>query len=313
MTDTFEKIRELEKHLLPFAFGKKSVIRLMEIPLLIGGHILIDDLPGVGKTTLSKAFARLLGRSFSRLQGTSDTLPQDILGGEVFNVQTQEFSIKKGPIFEEIVLIDEINRMHPKSQSAFLEAMEERHVTIGTNRMELPTVHLVLATQNPIEYSGTYPLPEAQRDRFACVVTIGFPAAEVQRDILENQQYLDLDKQIQALPELMTSEEIMFLRESVKTVRISKEILTRIIRFADWTRDAETFRYGLSPRALSIFSAALRAYALLEGRDYVIPEDATPLLIPFVMHRVEYLNTSVKPEGVADILNEKYRQIFKGL
>ncbi len=309
----FEKMQQLEQHLSPFAFGKKNVVRLMIIPLLISGHILIDDLPGVGKTTLSKAFAKLLGRSFSRLQGTSDTLPQDILGGEIYHANTQEFSLRKGPIFEEIVLIDEINRMHPKSQSAFLEAMEERHVTIGTNRLELPAIHLVLATQNPIEYSGTYPLPEAQRDRFSCVITIGFPDRETQTAILAEQQYLELDQQISKLPALMTADEIISLRESVKAVNISPEILDRIITFADWTRDPEVFRYGMSPRALSIFAAALRANAVLDGRDFVIPEDAIALLIPFVRHRVEYLNSSVDSKGLADVLNEKYREIFRGL
>ncbi len=311
--DAFEKIRELERRLLPFAFGKGHVVRLMVLPLLISGHILIDDLPGVGKTTLSKAFARLLGRSFSRLQGTSDTLPQDILGGEIFQAKTQEFILRKGPIFEEIVLIDEINRMHPKSQSAFLEAMEERHVTIDTHRLELPDIHLVLATQNPIEYSGTYPLPEAQRDRFSCVITIGFPDREKQTKILEDQSYLDLDKQILELPEIMSAAEIMTLREAVKTVRISDEILQRMITFADWTRDPETFRYGMSPRALSVFAAGLRANAIMEGRDYVIPEDAIALLIPFVRHRVEYLNSSVDSLGLAEVLDKKYREIFKGL
>ncbi len=311
--DAFEKIRELEQRLSPFAFDKPSVVRLMIIPLLIRGHILIDDLPGVGKTTLSKAYARLLGRSFSRLQGTSDTLPQDILGGEIYHSNTQEFTLRKGPIFEEVVLIDEINRMHPKSQSAFLEAMEEQHVTIGTNRLALPDVHLVLATQNPIEYSGTYPLPEAQRDRFACVITIGFPDRVTQSAILADQKYLDLDKKISELPEIMTAAEITELREAVKIVTIAPEILARIITFAEWTRDPETFRYGLSPRALSIFAAALRANAIMEGRDFVIPEDAISLLIPFVRHRVEYLNTSVDDKGLAEILNNKYRELFRGL
>lgn len=313
MQDSLKKLRQLEEKLLPFAFGKEAVIRLLEIPLLIGGHILIDDLPGVGKTTLSKAFARLSGRSFSRLQGTNDTLPQDILGGEVYNAQTQAFSIKKGPIFAEVVLIDEINRMHPKSQSAFLEAMEERHVSIGGKHLELPPIHLVLATQNPIEYSGTYPLPEAQRDRFSCVITIGFPDAERQRQILQDQEYLDLDQKIDALPQLLTSEDILALRAAVKQVTITDEILTRLIRFAEWTRDPKLFRYGLSPRGLSLFAAALRAHALLSGRAFVIPEDAIFLLIPFTLHRVEYLDSSVQEEGVKAVLTEKYREFFRGL
>lgn len=157
---------------LPFVFDKPEVAKIFEIALLIRGHILIEDFPGIGKTTIAKAFSKLIGYSFSRIQGTSDSLPQDILGGEVFDFEQKHFSIKKGPIFQELVLIDEINRMHPKTQSAFLQCMEEQKVSLAGIEYELPKHHLIIATQNPIEYAGTFPLPEAQRDRFACFVKI---------------------------------------------------------------------------------------------------------------------------------------------
>lgn len=313
MNELIEKLNRLSELLLPFAFGKREVVRLLEIPMVISGHILIDDMPGVGKTTLSKAFARLIGRKFARIQGTSDTLPLDILGGEVFDMETKAFRIKKGPIFHEIVLIDEINRMHPKSQSAFLEAMEERHITLGGVHYELPKVHLVLATQNPIENSGTYPLPEAQYDRFSCVLTIGFPEDRLQKDILKNQKYLGLGEQIEQLPELLCESDILALREGVKKVVVADEILDRILALAAWTRDPAQFEYGLSPRGLSILAAALRANAFLEGRDYVIPEDGIELIQPFVAHRIRLRDKSVTHLQLQQLLTEKYRDLCRGL
>ncbi len=228
-------------------------------------------------------------------------------------MKTREFQVRKGPIFAEIVLIDEINRMHPKSQSAFLEAMEEKHVSIAGNRYQLPEIHMVLATQNPIEYSGTYPLPEAQRDRFACMVSMGFPSTEVQTDILRHQKYNNLDQQIADLPQILTQEDIVFLRNSVQSVKISDEILNRLISLAEWTRNPEEFRYGLSPRSLSVFAAAMRANAVLEGRAYVIPEDGYILARPCVRHRVEHLNPSLADEKLGEVIEQKYKELFRGL
>jgi len=306
-----ESLNKLEESLIPYAFGKKDVVRLLIISLLIKGHILIEDLPGVGKTTLAKAFSSLLGRTFARVQGTSDTLPQDIIGGEIIDLKTNDFLIKKGPIFSEFVLIDEINRMHPKTQSALMEGMEEKQVSIAGKLNALPDIHMIIATQNPIEYAGTYPLPEAQRDRFFCVLKIGFPSTEVQKDILKNQTFLDLNTRVQNLKSVVDNQEILHLQNMVKEVKIADEILLRLIKFAEWTRNPIYFRYGISPRGLSIFVQALRAQALLEDRDYVIPEDGRSLIIPLLTHRVEYLDETMPKEELEKMFLQNYMEIFK--
>jgi len=308
-----DNLHKLEKLLLKYAFEKKHVVRLLIISLLIKGHILIEDLPGIGKTTLAKAYSALLGRSFSRIQGTSDILPQDIIGGEIIDLKTNEFKIKKGPIFQEFILIDEINRMHPKSQSALMEAMEEKQVSIAGKIHSLPDIHIVLATQNPIEYAGTYPLPEAQKDRFFCVLKIGFPSHEIQKEILSSQKYLDLGAEINKLSQVLNDENIVMLQNKVKEITISDEILDRILVLADWSRDKTQFRYGLSPRGLAVFVSALRAQALLEDRDYVIPEDGLSLVVPVLNHRVEYLDENIPEDDFNQILIDKYKEVFKGM
>jgi MoxR-like ATPase len=303
----------MEDHLMPFAFQKKHIIRLLQITLLIGGHALIEDLPGVGKTTIAKAFAAAIGKKFVRIQGTSDTLPQDILGGEVIDFETKEFHIKKGPIFEEVVLIDEINRMHPKTQSAFLEAMEEKQVSIAGKHFKLPQIHLIIATQNPLELKGTYPLPEAQRDRFACLISIGFPDREVQKKVLAEQQHYHLEKDLAAMPVVVTEEDIHFMQQELQKVTISDEILHRLIDLAENTRDVNFFRYGISPRGLAIFTSALRASALLQGREYVLPEDGKELIVPFCSHRIEYANETISKKEIAESLLQSYIALCKAL
>lgn len=299
----------LEKALSPFAFGKREIIRLLQIAVLTGGHLLIEDLPGVGKTTLAKAFSATLGRSFSRISGTSDTLPGDILGGEFFNPKTREFSIKKGPIFSEVVLIDEINRMHPKAQSAFLEAMEEKAISLDGVKYELPKVHLVVATQNPIEYAGTYPLPEAQRDRFFAVLRMGFPERELQKKILQNGN-LVLEKELNAITPLLTESRILELRNSLKTIKISDEIVERVLRLAEWSRNENLFRYGISPRGLSLFCSGLRANALLNGRDFVIPEDGTAIAGSILAHRLEPLDATTPRTEIEKMVENQYKSLF---
>jgi len=306
-----EELDVLEKSLLEFAFQKRNVVRLLLISLLIKGHILIEDLPGVGKTTLAKAFSALLGRKFSRVQGTSDTLPQDILGGEIIDLKTNEFKIKKGPIFAEIILIDEINRMHPKTQSALMEAMEEKQISIAGKLYTLPDIHMIIATQNPIEYEGTYPLPEAQRDRFFCILEIGFPDSEIQKEILSSQSYLKLSEKIKNTSKVISNEQILELQKKVQKIHISDDILKKLIEFADWTRDRNYFRYGISPRGLSIFSSALRANAFLENRDFVIPEDGLFLINPVLKHRIEYLDESLTEEELKKLMIDNYKKIFK--
>ena len=305
-----QKCQEAKKELFPFVFEKDFLSDLLLISLFIKGHILIEDLPGVGKTTLAKAFSKILGLNFARIQGTPDTLPQDISGGEILHTQTQEFSLKKGPLFEEVVLVDEINRMHPKSQSVFLQAMEEKSIAINGKDIALPKIHILLATQNPIEYSGTYPLPEAQRDRFSCSMSIGFPSKEIQKNILKNQSFLNLDDQISSLKTVFSQEEILETQKEIQKIEIVDDILERLIKLAEFTRDESFFSYGISPRGLAIIVQALKAKAFLEGRSYVIPEDGLEILVPFLLHRIEHKDSSLGKKALSKMLLEKYREVF---
>lgn len=299
---------QFESSLLPYAFGKKDVVRLFEVALLTGGHVLIEDLPGVGKTTFAKAFAALSGKTFSRIQGTSDLLPSDIVGGEIVNLQTKEISLKKGPIFSELVLIDEINRMHPKTQSAFLEAMEEKTVTLAGEKFFLPAEHMILATQNPIEQAGTNVLPEAQRDRFACKISLGFPSEAVEQQMVQNMGE-SIDAKILSLNPLFSGSEISDVKKQVAEGFISESIAKKLVQFAHWTREDEKFQYGISLRGMQIFANAMRAHALLEGRDFVIPEDGISLLFPFLAHRIEF-HEPFSDTQVHKILLEKYEKLF---
>lgn len=296
------------KNLLPFVFGKKDVLRLFEIALLIKGHILIEDLPGVGKTTFSKAFATVLGKKFSRIQGTSDLLPSDILGGEVVNLQTKELSLKKGPIFSDIVLIDEINRMHPKTQSAFLEAMEEKTVSLVGEKYPLPSHHMIIATQNPVEHEGTNVLPEAQRDRFACKVSLGFPPKKIQMHMLQNTVG-NIDSIIQTISSGISDDMLEDLQSKVQSIHMDDIIATRIVDFCSWTREDIQFRYGVSPRGMMIFGNAMRANAFLERRDFVLPEDGIHILSSFLLHRIEFREEKIENEKES-ILRKKFIEIF---
>jgi MoxR-like ATPase len=305
-------IAQFRKELLPFVFGKNHLIDVLLVTLIMRGHILIEDLPGVGKTTVAKAFSALLGREFSRIQGTSDTLVQDVIGGEILDMQTKKLHLRKGPIFAEIVLVDEINRMHPKTQSAFLEAMEERQVSLAGKVEKLPHIHMILATQNPIEYSGTYPLPEAHRDRFACRLSIGFPDRALQKHMLIHQQYRTIDAQIAGLPSVLSAADLKTLEDYLPHVTISDIILDRLLDFVDWTRTDTQFRYGVSPRGVFQMTTALRAYAMLIGRDMVVPADVRVLLPYFLLHRIELVNGQGR-DVLEQVCDEKLKEVFRGI
>lgn len=305
-----EKIIKTEENLVEFSFWKKIIPRILLISLFIRWHVLIEDLPGVWKTTLSKAFSKLLWLNFSRIQWTSDILPQDIIWWEIVNFKTKEFEIKKWPIFNNVILIDEINRMHPKSQSAFLQAMEESQVSISWNNFDLPRPFFVLATQNPIEYSWTFSLPEAQRDRFSCQISIWFPDKKTQRSMLLNNENFNLNEKIRKIESTLTKEEILEVQREIIDVEISEEVLDRVINFAEFTRDKELFVYGLSPRALSVFTLALKANAYIEWRKFVIPEDWIELAIPFFAHRISSLDHGMDSDSVKEFLFENYKKCF---
>ncbi|HEX8588848.1 MoxR family ATPase [Pseudomonas sp.] len=263
--------------------GKEAQVRLAMTCLLGGGHLLIEDLPGMGKTTLSHTLARVLGLSFQRIQFTSDLLPGDILGTSVFDRDTGQFTFHPGPIFAELVLADEINRATPKSQSALLEAMEEGQVTIeGATRL-LPDPFFVIATQNPFSQGGTFSLPESQLDRFLMRLSLGYPARSAEKALLLGESRRDLLPRIEPL---LDHAELASLQQQARQVRASDALVDYVLRLVDATRSQPQFAYGLSPRAsLAILSAA-RAWALLAGRDYVIPEDVQAILPAVIGHRL---------------------------
>lgn len=263
--------------------GKRSVANKMLIALLAEGHVLIEDVPGVGKTTLAKAVAKSINCSFSRIQFTPDLLPSDILGVSIYNQKTTEFIYKRGPIYKNIVLADEINRASPKTQSALLEAMEERQVTIDGQTYKIDEPYMVIATQNPIEYEGTFALPEAQLDRFLMKISIGYPDPEFELRILDK-----IDKQLKAehLETVLSSDEILKMREEVAKVQVSKQLEEYIFKIIRATREQEDVLLGCSPRAAIALYKAVKAKAFVEGRTFVIPEDIKSLSVDVLSHRL---------------------------
>src|SRR5690606_38110134 len=263
--------------------GKQGQVRLALACLLARGHLLIEDLPGMGKTTLSQALARVLGLSFQRIQFTSDLLPGDILGTSVFDKDTGQFVFHPGPIFAELVLADEINRATPKSQSALLEAMEEGQVTIEGATRPLPDPFFVIATQNPASQGGTFALPESQLDRFLMRLSLGYPAQAAEKALLLGEARRDL---LPRLEPLLDHQQLAALQQRAATVRVSDALVDYVLRLVQATRSQPQFACGLSPRASLALLAAARAWAFLAGRDYVIPEDVQPVLPAVAGHRV---------------------------
>ncbi len=263
--------------------GKRREVELALIALLCQGHLLIEDVPGVGKTMLARSIARSIGCSFRRIQFTPDMLPSDVTGVSVFNQKTREFEFRPGPLMAQIVLADEINRATPKTQSALLEAMEERQMTVDgiTYSMERP--FLVLATQNPIEYEGTFPLPEAQIDRFMMRISLGYPSASDEMHILESQRE---HHPVQDIDQVVSVEELLAAQQAAKGIYVDDLIKEYIVSLANASRNHPDVYLGASPRgSLALFNGA-RAYAALEARSYVIPDDVKALLEPTFAHRM---------------------------
>lgn len=263
--------------------GKEVQVRLALTCLLARGHLLIEDLPGMGKTTLSHALARVLGLSFQRIQFTSDLLPGDVLGTSVFDKDTGQFVFHPGPIFSELVLADEINRATPKSQSALLEAMEEGQVTIEGATRPLPEPFFVIATQNPVTQGGTFALPESQLDRFLMRLSLGYPGRAAEKALLLGEARRDL---LPRLEPMLDPQELQALQGEVLAVRASDALVDYVLRLVEATRTQPAFALGLSPRGSLALLAAARAWALLAGRDYVIPEDVQAVLPSVAGHRL---------------------------
>ena len=285
--------------------GKPEAVRLAIVTLIAGGHLLIEDVPGVGKTTLAHALARALDCVFQRIQFTSDLLPSDVIGLSVYNQLTGVFEWKPGPVFANVVLADEINRTTPKTQSALLEAMAERQVTVEGITHALPSPFIVLATQNPIEHHGTYPLPESQLDRFMLRLRIGYPGAEDEKQILRDRAHSEPLDSIRAV---MTAEDVLELQRNVTLVSVDDAIVDYLMRIVAATRDSEMLDLGVSPRAtLALFRAA-QALALTEERNYCVPDDIKRLVIPIFAHRLvissRYASSLRRSEEAEAVLRE---------
>ena len=262
--------------------GKELEIRQALCCMLAGGNLLLEDLPGMGKTTLAHALATTLGMSFGRVQFTSDLLPSDILGVSIFNSESAQFDFQPGPIFNQVLLADEINRATPRTQSALLEAMAESQVSIDGETRPLPSPFFVIATQNPIHQSGTYALPESQLDRFLMRLSLGYPNAQAERQLLlRGEQCGNV-----SLPASMSADELTAIRAAVAEVTLSDSLLAYIQRLTAFTRNAPEFAMGLSPRGALALVAAARTWAMMTGRHYVVPDDVQAVIEPVVAHRL---------------------------
>lgn len=278
-------------------FGKQQQIKLALTCLFSEGHLLIEDLPGMGKTTLSHALAAVLGLSYQRIQFTSDLLPADIIGTNIFNNKEHSFSFHKGPIFSQVVLADEINRAGPKTQSALLEAMEEQQVTVDGEKYPLPTLFFVIATQNPLYQAGTYPLPESQLDRFLMRISLGFPPKNAEKRLLLNNQKRDYSQ----LPQRINQQQLKQIQESIANITLSAAVIDYIIELVTYTRETQSLAASLSPRASMALAKSARAWAYIEGRDFVLPEDVQAVFSSVCQHRLGLHSESGKNQ-IADIL-----------
>ncbi|MFN7918647.1 MAG: MoxR family ATPase [Bryobacteraceae bacterium] len=282
-TASAAQIHLLEESLSEVLRGKEEVIRMSLVCLIAKGHLLIEDVPGVGKTTLAHALANSVRCQFHRLQFTADLLPGDVLGVTIYNAQTQQFEFKRGPIFTNFLLADEINRSTPKTQSALLEAMNETQVTIDGYSYPLEAPFMVIATQNPVEHHGTYPLPESQLDRFLLRLRIGYPDARSERAILRQQDHAATPLSREGI---LSAHDVLTLQQQASTVSVDDSLIDYVLAIADKTRNHERLSLGVSPRGTQALYRAAQALAVVEGRDYVVPGDVKRLVVPVWAHRV---------------------------
>src|SRR6266446_3094081 len=304
-TATSQTVSQLQRSIARAIFGKEEAIQLALITLLARGHLLIEDVPGVGKTTLAQALAKSFHCTFQRIQFTSDLLPSDVLGVSVYNPESREFEFRSGPIFANVVLADEINRTTPRTQSALLEAMNEAQVTVDGRTLALPQPFLVIATQNPVEHHGTYPLPESQLDRFLMRVRMGYPDGDAERDILRSEAGA---AQLENLQPILTAADVLEMQEAVKQVHVDESLVSYTLAIVKKTRESEHFSLGVSPRGSQMLYRAAQATAFLDGRNFCTPEDFKPLVIPVFAHRVVvnalYSSVLKKSEQAEQVMQE---------
>lgn len=294
-------IEKMKKEVSKAIVGKEDVIELLAVALLSRGHVLLEGVPGVAKTTIAKAFANAIGLSFSRIQLTPDLMPADIIGCTIYDQKTSEFRVRKGPIFANVVLADEINRATPKTQSALLEAMQEQQVTIEGNTYPLPKPFLLIATLNPVEIEGVYDLPEAQLDRFTMKIKIEYPVKDEELLLLRRKEKGEFN----AVGKIMDAEEVLSLIDGASKIKASEKILSYIYEISKRTRTDERVLLGASPRASEHLLFASKALALLRGRDYVIPDDIKEIAVHVLAHRIK-MKAGYEMEGLRaeDLINE---------
>ena len=291
-----DKLDQLVEALGSVLYGKEVQIRQALPGLVSGGHLLVEDLPGMGKTTLAHALAQVLGMEYQRVQFTSDMLPADILGASIFDSSRGQFEFHKGPVFTQLLLADEINRTTPKTQSALLEAMEERQVTVEGQTYSLPEPFFVIATQNPVSQYGTFPLPESQLDRFLMRVQLGYPSHEAERELLVGG---DARKKISDLSVCLTISELVELQQVCQSVSASDSLLDYLQRLVKFSRESSDFDYGISPRGSLALLNTAKTWAYMQGRDYVVPEDIQVLLGPVFGHRLRSAEDYAEHGGMA--------------
>jgi len=303
--DTHTILQNVAENIAKIIVGKKTQIDLALTCLLANGHLLIEDLPGVGKTTLSLAMAKTFGQAFQRIQFTNDLLPADILGISIYDNKAQEFQFHYGPIFTQVLLADEINRATPRTQSALLEAMEEKQVTLDGKTHDLPNPFFVIATQNSEEQIGTFPLPESQMDRFLMQIEIGYPAEEAEKSLLLGKNPRE---KVNDIKSVLTTKQLLMIQNSVDSIHISDKLLAYLIQLIRNTRNSSFFTTGLSPRAGLSLQKCARAWAMLKGRDHVLPEDVQAIFPYVAMHRLT-LNSNYSDKNKIDILDEYIKQV----
>jgi len=285
-TTTSQVVAQLQRSIARAIYGKEEAIQLSLITLLARGHLLIEDVPGVGKTTLAQALAKSFHCTFQRIQFTSDLLPSDVLGVSVYNPETREFEFRSGPIFANVVLADEINRTTPRTQSALLEAMNEAQVSIDGKTMSLPQPFLVIATQNPVEHHGTYPLPESQLDRFLMRIKMGYPSPETEREILRKRVGVRGENPLDALEPVADVTEVLAMQDEVAHIKVDSSLHDYALEIVNRTRNSDLLALGVSPRGTLMLQRAAQARAFLDGRDYCLPDDFKKLAVPVFSHRV---------------------------
>ena len=300
-----QRAAQLEAALKSIIRGKEDVVRLALVSIFAKGHILIEGVPGVGKTTLGQAIARAIDCQFQRVQFTSDMLPSDVIGISIFSSAEQQFEFKHGPVFTNVLLADEINRTTPKTQSALLEAMNEHQVTVDGRAHPLPQPFLVIATQNPVEHHGTYPLPESQLDRFLLRVRMGYPEAASEREILRGDAgAVRLDE----LSPVLTADDVLALQEEVTRVRVDEALVDYTLQIVQKTRESEQLTLGVSPRGSLMLYRAAQAMAMLDGRTFCVPDDFKQLAVATFAHRVvvnaRYSSTMKKSEQAEQIVRD---------